>query len=192
MHGMPLATFSGMNRLITRLVCASAMLMAFSVAPAHAGNFSAVLNGKSYHIDSTYDWNENNFGAGLEYSFERHSAWKKTAMINGFRDSNDGMSYMVGAGLHRSLFETDRYSGFYISAGLNAFVMTREDANDNKPFPGILPSLSVGNDKVGFNLTYLPRQAVESTTQAEMVDPTISGIVFVQFKVNLDQLLPQR
>ena len=68
--------------------------------------------------------------------------------------------------------------------------MTREDVNDSKPFPGILPSVSVGNDKVGFNLTYLPRAAVESTTSSTIVDPTISGILFIQFKVRLDQLLP--
>ena len=158
--------------------------------PAQAGNFSAVVNGKSYHIDSTYDWNEDNVGVGLEYEFNSQSKWKKVAMVNGFRDSTNTMSYMAGAGLHRQLFATERFSGFYVYAGLNAFVMTREDANDNKPFPGILPSVSIGNDKVGFNLTYLPRQAVEQTTQAQIVDPTISGIVFIQFKVSLDQILP--
>jgi hypothetical protein len=81
-------------------------------------------------------------------------------------------------------------SGFYVYAGLNAFVMTRDDVENSKPFPGVLPSVSIGNDKVGFNLTYLPRQAVESATQSEIVDPTISGILFIQFKVSLDQLLP--
>ncbi len=179
-----------MRTIIRTAWTAAALSLLLLSTSAQAGNFSAVLNGKSYHIDSTYDWNENNFGVGLEYAFERRSAWRKIAMINGFRDSADQMSYMVGAGLHRSLFETERFSGFYVTAGLNAFVMTREDANNNEPFPGILPSLSVGNDKVGFNLTYLPRQAVESTTNAKLDDPTISGIVFVQFKISLDQLLP--
>ena len=68
--------------------------------------------------------------------------------------------------------------------------MTREDVDNSKPFPGILPSVSIGNEKVGFNLTYLPKQAVEITTNSEIVDPTISGILFLQFKVSLDQILP--
>ena len=110
-------------------------------------------------------------------------------MANSFRDSNDGMSYMAGGGLHRRLFETERLAGFYVYAGLNAFLMTREDVNDNKPFPGVLPSLTVGNRNVGMNLTYLPRQAVEETTNSTVVDPTISGIVFLQVKVNLTRLL---
>jgi hypothetical protein len=97
---------------------------------------------------------------------------------------------MAGAGLHRRIFETERLSGFYVYAGLNAFVMTRDDVGDSKPFPGILPSVSIGNEKIGLNLTYLPRQAVEATTQSEIVDPTISGILFVQFKISLDQILP--
>ena len=97
---------------------------------------------------------------------------------------------MAGAGLHRRLYETERLSGFYISAGLTAFVMTRDDVDGSRPFPGILPSVSIGNEKVGFNLTYLPRQAVEATTNSTIVDPTISGILFVQFKISLDQFLP--
>jgi len=166
------------------------LLVALQTSPAIAGKSSAVLNGKSYHLNSTYDWNENNFGLGLEHEFESISAWRTTVMANAFRDSTESMSYMAGAGLHRRLFETDRLSGFYVYAGLNAFIMTRDDVESSKPFPGILPSVSIGNEKIGFNLTYLPRQAVELTTQSEIVDPTISGILFVQFKVSLDQLLP--
>ena len=167
-----------------------AILIALPASPAFAGKFSAVVNGKSYHVNSTYDWNENNIGLGLEHEFESISAWRTIVMANGFRDSTDNMTYMAGAGLHRRLFETDRLSGFYIYAGLNAFVMTRDDVENSKPFPGILPSVSIGNGKVGFNLTYLPKQAIEVTTQSNVVDPTISGILFVQFKVSLDQLLP--
>ena len=167
-----------------------AILVALQTSPAMAGKSSAVLNGKSYHLSSTYDWNEDNFGLGLEHEFDSESAWRTTVMANGFRDSTDNMTYMAGAGLHRQLFSTERMSGFYVYAGLNAFIMTRDDVENSKPFPGILPSVSIGNEKVGFNLTYLPRQAVETTTQSEIVDPTISGILFLQFKVSLDQLLP--
>ena len=111
-------------------------------------------------------------------------------MANGFRDSTINMSYMAGAGLHRRVYETDKLAGFYIYAGLNAFLMTRDDVNGSKPFPGILPSISIGNDKVGFNLTYMPKKAVEEVTNANVVDPTLSGILFLQFKVSMDQLLP--
>jgi hypothetical protein len=179
-----------MNRPSVLLLSAFAILVTFPDSPAFAGKFSAVLNGKSYHFNSTYDWNDNNFGLGIEHEFDSKSAWRTTVMANGFRDSTNKMSYMAGAGLHRRIFETERLSGFYVYAGLNAFVMTRDDVGDSKPFPGILPSVSIGNEKLGFNLTYLPRQAVEATTQSNVVDPTISGILFVQFKVSLDQILP--
>ena len=162
----------------------------FSSSPAFAGKFNAVVNGKSYHFNSSYQWNENNYGFGVEHEFTQKSAWRKVAMANGFRDSTDNMSYMAGAGLHRRIYETDQLAGFYIYAGFNAFLMTREDVNGNKPFPGILPSISIGNDKVGLNLTYLPKKAVEQTTNSSMVDPTLSGILFLQFKVSMDQLLP--
>lgn len=179
-----------MNKSNILIICAIAVLAAFPASPAFAGKFSAVVNGKSYHLNSTYNWNENNFGLGIEHEFDSVSAWRTTVMANGFRDSTDNMSYMAGAGLHRRLFETDQLSGFYVYAGLNAFIMTRDDVDNSKPFPGILPSVSIGNDKVGFNLTYMPKQAVEMASQSNVVDPTISGVLFLQFKVSLDQILP--
>jgi len=169
---------------------AIAVLLAFPASSAFAGKISAVVNGKSYHFNSRYDWNENNYGFGIEHEFEQRSAWKKIAMANGFRDSTNNMSYMAGAGLHRRVYETDKLAGFYIYAGVNAFLMTRDDVNDSKPFPGLLPSISVGNDKVGFNLAYMPKRAIEEVTNANAVDPTLSGILFLQFKVSMDQLLP--
>ncbi|RZV34200.1 MAG: hypothetical protein EX272_13240 [Chromatiales bacterium] len=175
--------------LSVHLVAVATLLLLLS-SSAFAGKFNAVVNGKSYHLNSSYQWNENNYGFGVEHEFTQKSAWRKIAMANGFRDSTDNMSYMAGAGLHRRIYETDELAGFYIYAGLNAFVMTREDVNGNKPFPGILPSISIGNDKVGLNLTYLPKKAVEKTTGSGMVDPTLSGILFLQFKVSMDQLLP--
>jgi hypothetical protein len=165
------------------------VLLALPLSPALAGDLSAVFNGKSYHVGATQDWNENNYGLGLEYTFKRESRWKPRVMANGFRDSNEDMSYMVGGGLHRNLYATDRMNGFYFDAGIDAFVMTRTDVNDNKPFPGALPSLTVGNRYVGVNLTYLPKVAVEKMYGSKMVDETMSGIVFLQFKLNVSQIM---
>ena len=179
-----------MKKRLAIHVIAASLLLVLSASPALAGTLSAVVNGKSHHFNSTYDWNEDNYGFGIEHQFEQKSAWRTIAMANGFRDSTDNMSYMAGAGLHRRLYETHKLAGFYVYAGLNAFIMTRDDVNGSKPFPGILPSISIGNDKVGFNLTYMPKKAVEATTNSMMVDPTLSGILFLQFKVSMDQLLP--
>ena len=179
-----------MKMINPMLLFVVALLMAFPISSANAGTFNAVINGKSYHFNSEYDWNESNLGLGIEHEFASESKWRTIVMANGFRDSTDNMSYMVGAGLHRRLFETERASGFYISAGLNAFMMKRDDVDDSKPFPGILPSVSIGNNKLGFNLTYLPRVAVEKTTDAVLVDPGVTGILFLQFKVSMDLFMP--
>ena len=101
------------------------LLATLPTKTAHAGDLSLIINGKSHHYDSSYDWNENNFGLGFEYQFETTSRWKKNVMANGFRDSVNRMSYMACAGLHRRLLQTHRFSGFYIDAGINAFIMTR-------------------------------------------------------------------
>lgn len=167
-----------------------ALLIAVPCSSAWAGSLSAVLNGRSIHIDATQDWNEDNVGLGLEYQFASTSRWKRQVMVNGFRDSNEQMSYMAGAGLHRTLFASDRMNGLYVDAGINAFLMTRRDINDNRPFPGAVPSLTIGNRVMGVNLTYLPVKAVERLLDARMTDDTVSGIFFLQFKVGVNQLFP--
>ena len=167
-----------------------ALVIAMPCSSAWAGSFSAVLNGRSIHVDATENWNEDNVGLGLEYQFASASRWKKQVMVNGFRDSNEEMSYMAGAGLHRTLFASDRMNGLYVDAGINAFLMTRRDINDNRPFPGAVPSLTIGNRVMGVNLTYLPVKAVERLLDARMTDDTVSGIFFLQFKVDVNQLFP--
>ena len=179
-----------MKRLNAARLTFLALLIVAPASSALAGNFSAVLNGRSIHVDATENWNEDNVGLGLEYQFATESRWKKQIMVNGFRDSSEDMSYMAGAGLHRTLFASDRLDGFYIDAGINAFVMTRRDVNDNRPFPGAVPSLSVGNRYMGINLTYLPVKAVERMMDVRMMDDTVSGIFFLQFKVDISRLLP--
>jgi len=165
------------------------LLIALPLSSALGGELSAVFNGKSIHVNASEDWNEDNYGLGLEYQFATQSRWKKVVMANGFRDSNEEMSYMAGVGLHRNLFATDRLNGFYLDAGISAFFMTRKDVDDNKPFPGALPSLTIGNRYAGLNLSYLPKNAIEKMYDSKMDDETISGIVFLQFKVNFGQLM---
>lgn len=154
-----------------------------------AGDFNAVVNGRSIHIGAAENWNENNLGLGVEYQFATETRWKTILLANGFRDSNDSMSYMAGAGLHYTLFDTPRLGDFYVDIGASAFLMTREDVNDNRPFPGVLPSLTIGNRYAGINLTYLPVQAVERMTDTRLSDDSIKGIVFLQLKFSLSHSL---
>ena len=162
---------------------------AASAASAAEGQLNAVINGRSYHLGSNYDWNENNVGLGVEYQFATETRWKSILMANAFRDSTDEMSYMAGGGIHRNLYATPRFGEFYVDIGINGFLMTRQDYNDNRPFPGLLPSLTIGNRHGGINVTYLPADAVEKMTSARITDDSVRGIVFLQFKMNVDTLL---
>ena len=150
---------------------------------AQAGEFSVVVNGKSIHHGSELQWNEANYGFGLEYEYPGNSRWKKRVMVNSFLDSNKEVSHMAGGGLYRRLYRTDRLDGLYLDVGLNAFLMTRKDVNDGRPFPGALPSLSIGNRYVGFNLTWLPGEVYEKLYDARNVDQGINGIAFLQVKL---------
>jgi len=59
-----------MNNSNRVCLCVVVILVALSSSPANAGKFSAVVNGKSYHFNSTYDWNDNNIGLGIEHELD--------------------------------------------------------------------------------------------------------------------------
>ncbi len=170
---------------LTSRILAALALSVTLLGSAAAGSLDIVINGKSHHINSRYDWNEDNLGLGLEYEFDSRSRWVRTLHANSFRDSLENMCHMAGAGLKRRLFETDRLGGLHFDAGVVAFLMSRKDINDSRPFPGILPAVTLGNRYGGVNLTYLPKMAVHDIARADVVDPTIGGILFLQFKLRM-------
>ena len=43
---------------------------------------------------------------------------------------------------------------------------------------------------MGLNVTYLPKKVVEEVMNTNIKDPSLSGVLFLQFKVNIDRLLP--
>lgn len=176
--------FAGITGKLSTILAVVASFALLATPPSEAGQLSAIVNGKSVHVGALEDWNENNYGFGLEYEFESVSRWRWKIMANGFVDSVDNLSYMAGGGLHRRIWDTTHFYDLHFDVGVNAFLMTRDDVNDDRPFPGALPSLSIGNRYVGANLTYLPRKAVELMYQSDDVDRGIKGIVFLQLKLN--------
>ncbi|MEM1439228.1 MAG: hypothetical protein AAF545_05280 [Pseudomonadota bacterium] len=159
---------------------------------AVADHLSLVVNGKSIHVDSDYDWNEANTGLGLEYEFRRRGPWVVKAVASQFEDSNHNDSVMTGVGLSRRLVGAHRGSKFYLDAGLVAFAMSRESRGGRKVLPGILPALSFGTRNVGLNVTYIPEIAARKMSRAHELDPGMGGIVFLQARISLDLVRPRR
>ena len=159
--------------------------------PAWASSWDMVINGKAYHINAEESWNEDNWGLGLEREFgEATSRWVPFAVANGFKDSMDGMSYMGGGGLKRRFALTRLHPELYLDLGVVGFVMRREDVRDGRPFLGALPAVTIGGRRAALNITYLPSSAVDTMTDAEEVDPSMTGILFFQLKLSLGYLLP--
>jgi hypothetical protein len=170
---------------IRRGLCLLAVVaMAGSFSPiAHAQtDWDIVLNGRSIHVNATRNWNEDNWGLGVEREFNGAGRWVKVALANGFKDSARKPSYMAGGGLKRRFrMFSDRA---YFDVGLIGFVMTREDVRHNQPFPGVLPAMTFGAKRIAVNVTYLPEAAVDSVTDARRTDPTMNGVFFIQLKLD--------
>ena len=163
---------------------AIAVLITAAAGPGQAADWSVVLNGKAVHVDSSRDWNESNWGLGFEREFDAESRWVKVALGNGFRDSRNEMSYMAGGGIKRRFRPLTRSRDFYVDVGVVGFMMTRQDVDDNAPFPGLLPALTFGSRHVALNVTYLPTTLTDRAMQVKRADPTVDGVFFLQLKLD--------
>jgi hypothetical protein len=145
-------------------------------------DWDVVLNGRSVHINADREWNEDNWGLGIEHEFNSSSRWVKVALANGFKDSTGQPSYMAGGGLKRRFRMFS--DSLYFDVGVVGFLMTREGVNHNQPFPGALPAVTFGSKRVAVNVTYMPDSIVDRVTKANLSDPNMAWVLFVQLKLD--------
>jgi len=110
-----------------------------SKAQAQDGAWDVVLNGRSVHINAAHQWNEENWGIGVEREFNGDGRWVKVALANGFKDSADHPSYMAGGGMKRR-FRMLGISINRIGTGKTVFVLISFGGATNSPqrsFPGV-------------------------------------------------------
>lgn len=143
----------------------------FSLGPAWSADPEyeyMLLNGKSWHIDSIKNYNEQNFGAGYQ-KLVQNGAFSSGWTWSLFHDSYNHPSGYLGYVWQYRLVE----SGWHVDAGAVGLLMTRADVLSNLPFPAVLPYLSIGNRKYFANITLIP-----SWRDAK-------GIVFLQLGLRL-------
>ena len=169
------------NRALWAAIAAIGCGVLMDEARAQA-DWDVVVNGRAVHMNAAADWNEENWGLGIEREFDTQSRWIKVAVANGFKDSLGEPSYMAGGGVKRRFRVVS--DDFYVDLGVVGFLMTREDVNDNQPFPGLLPAMTVGSKRVALNFTYLPGSVVDRVTSSRLRDPELDGVLFIQLKLD--------
>ena len=166
------------------MVCAAAALAAISnnAAAQSAGAWDVVVNGRAVHLNAGHEWNEDNWGLGVEREFSSSGRWVKVALANGFKDSMGDSSYMAGGGIKRRF---NIGSGdFFVDLGAVGFLMTRKTVNHNEPFPGVLPAATFGFKRVALNVSYMPESVVDRVTSSKKYDPSMEGVFFLQLKLD--------
>ena len=153
-----------------------ALMAGLPARPAVADELSLLVNGKALHLGTPEGkkYNEKNWGLGLQYDWDlKDSKWIPFATASGFIDSNKNPSYYAGGGALRR-FE---YRGVHADLGAIGFLMVRKDFKNDRPFPGVLPVVSIGAGRVALNATYIPK-----------VEPKAVPLWFFQLKINLRSL----
>ncbi len=131
---------------------ALALLANFSVS---ADELQVIISGRAIHMGSN-NQNENNYGIGLQYDFINHRRWIPTINLASFKDSNDNTSRYIGAGMKRRFKLRSGQQRMNFDLGAAGLVMKRPGYNNDTPFLGALPFISLSNDWGGINATYVP------------------------------------
>jgi len=131
------------------------VLFMASIGQLAADEIHLLVNGRSIHLDSNENLNEDNRGLGIEYDFDKRGNWINLINFSSFKDSKNETSNYLGAGT-KLRAETSGPDPWHFDIGAFAFIMTRKDYKNNQPFIGILPLLSFGSELVGINMTYIP------------------------------------
>ena len=126
-----------------------------NIVPLAADEVHLLINGHSIHLEDRDNYNEENTGLGLQYDFESNGNWVNLVNFSTFKDSNNETSRYLGAGT-KLRGESGGSSPLHFDVGFFAFLMTRQDYNDNEPFFGLLPFISFGSENIGVNVTYIP------------------------------------
>ena len=163
------------------LLTALFFILAFSTPLVNADSLNVLINGKAIHLEELKNpkekYNESNWGGGIQYDFTpTENNWTPFASVGGFLDSFEEASYYAGGGAYKRFHPVSAVPGLNVDAGFVAFLMSRKDRNDRQPFPGVLPMLSVGTDRVAVNMTYVPK-----------VHPKGSDLFFFQLRIKLKQ-----
>ncbi len=140
-------------------------LIIFFSATAIAGDFHAVFNGRAVHFEGQ-NWNERNWGLGFQYDFEPQGSWIPAVSGSIFRDSNKDISRYLGVGMRKRFVLSGISDKWHADLGVFGFLMTRKDFRDNDPFLGALPFVSIGNERVSVNMTYIPAITAEGSPLA--------------------------
>lgn len=123
--------------------------------PVEANDLQVIISGRAIHEGSN-NQNENNYGLGLQYDVTTNPRWIPTINLASFKDSSDNTSRYIGAGLKRRFRFHSGKQRLNFDLGGAALVMKRPDYNDDRPFLGALPFVSLSNDWGGVNATYVP------------------------------------
>lgn len=141
--------------------------------PVFAEEFHLILSGTAKHAGNN-NFNEENWGLGFEYDFDKRNNWIPFFTGASFLDSNDNISRYLGGGTKRRFQLSGDPYGLHVDVGAVGFLMTRRGFKNNKPFPGVLPFISVGNHWLAVNVTYVPQ-----------VDPKMVEFLYFQGMVKL-------
>ena len=146
-----------------------AMLLGLMGSQVYADTLGIIINGKAIHFDDR-KWNEDNWGTGVQYEFAARGNWTPFISVSGFIDSVRNNSYYAGGGYkYRIDSLSSRDDSFRVEVGGSAFLMTRKDYQNNRPFFGALPVLTLGSGNLDLNITYIPP-----------VHPKLISLVFFQ------------
>jgi palmitoyl transferase len=128
---------------------------------ATSTRWDVYLSGYAYHGRGTYTeaqrrkLNETTWGGGLGRTFRNERGNDESWYLTGIRDSNKRPQWMAGYS-YQWLLPLKSQDGPALGGGFTALLIRRHGWHDGRPFPAVLPVVSIGNRTAQLVATYVP------------------------------------
>jgi palmitoyl transferase len=150
--------------------------------PSDDARLDLYFSGYAWHNRNTYTdrqlkkLNEKAWGGGIGRSTRDERGNEGSWYAIGIRDSNLRPQWMAGYA-HQWIFPGKPGNGPELGLGLTALVIRRHDWHDGRPFPALLPVVSVGTRTARLVATYVPHVTDGKKRKGD--------VVLVMFKLSL-------
>lgn len=137
-----------LSKIVFWILAAAVILwmLSLGIPKARAGDLYGAVTLRSYHVDRAAQYNERNYGVGLEYQFNRTWALAAGEYKNSFR--------------HKSTYYGGSYTPFTAGdwkAGVLLLAINGYDMRDHRRYiPIAVPMVAWEGERLGVNAIFVP------------------------------------
>jgi hypothetical protein len=153
-------------------------LLAVQALSASEGSTDIYVFGASYHTNTEYSYNGENYGVGVGFAYYVADNTEITIIQGAYIDSFDQQAVFVMPGVRHTVGDRN---GLHSSLGLNAGLFSGSGFNGF----GFMPTATIGYDRVDLCVTGLPNMTDNNPSTDDPRQGASTGVIGAFIKLRI-------